>query len=117
MRFELQLKPLPGDQAASGEADRHFHWSKFPHMAAISSQPSWKLTLDLVTTSNQRRGSLVVYRIYSHRDLQIGCQPADFRISRYPCGCARSSAEHARGSRARGAGRLPVPGRQPLTAF
>jgi hypothetical protein len=39
--------------------------------ATISSQPSWKLTLDLVTTSNRRRGSLVVYRIYSHRDLQL----------------------------------------------
>jgi hypothetical protein len=40
-------------------------------MAAISSQPSWKLTLDLVTTSKQPRGSLVVYRIYSRRDLQL----------------------------------------------
>jgi hypothetical protein len=40
-------------------------------MMAISSQPLWKLTLDLVTTSNQRRGSLVVYRVYSHRDLQL----------------------------------------------
>ena len=79
--FELQLKPLPGDQAASGEADRHFHWSKFPHMAAISSQPSWKLTLDLVTTSNQRRGSLVVYRIYSHRDLQLD---VNLLISEFP---------------------------------
>jgi len=69
--FELHLKSLPGDQAVHGEASRHFHWSKFPHMAAISSQPSWKLTLDLVTTSNQRRGSLVVYRTYSHRHLQL----------------------------------------------
>ncbi len=69
--FELHLKSLPGDQAVRGETSRHFHWSKFPHMAAISSQPSWKLTLDLVTTSNQRRGSLVVYRSYSHRDLQL----------------------------------------------
>jgi hypothetical protein len=69
--FELQLKPLPGGQSLPAEANRHFHWSKFPHMVAISSQPSWKLTLDLVTTSNQRRGSLVVYRIYSHRALQL----------------------------------------------
>ncbi|MGA2202571.1 MAG: MraY family glycosyltransferase [Terriglobales bacterium] len=69
--FELQLKSLPGDQAVPSETDRHFHWSKFPHMAAISSQPSWKLTLDLVTTSNQPRGSLVVYRVYSRRDLQL----------------------------------------------
>ena len=69
--FELHLKSLPGDQAVSGENSRHLHWSKFPHMVAISSQPSWNLTLDLVTTSNRRRGSLVVYRIYSRRDLQL----------------------------------------------
>ncbi len=66
--FELQL---PGEQWLSSETNRHFQWSKFPHMAAISNQPSWKLTLDLVTTSNRRRGSLVVYRIYSPRDLQL----------------------------------------------
>jgi hypothetical protein len=66
--FELQL---PGEQWLSSETNRHFQWSKFPHMAAISNQPSWKLTLDLVTTSNRRRGSLVVSRIYSPRDLQL----------------------------------------------
>jgi len=69
--FELRLKPLPGDQAPSSESSRPFHWSKFPYMAAISSQPSWKLTLDLVTTANRPRGSLVCYRIYSRRDLQL----------------------------------------------
>jgi UDP-GlcNAc:undecaprenyl-phosphate GlcNAc-1-phosphate transferase len=69
--FELHLKSLPCDQAGLGESARHFQWSKFPHMMAISSQPCWKLTLDLVTTSNQHRGALVVYRIYSHRDLQL----------------------------------------------
>jgi hypothetical protein len=69
--FELQLKPFPGDQAMPGETNHHFRWSKFPHMVAISSQPSWKLTLDLVTTSNQHRGALVVCRVYSHRDLQL----------------------------------------------
>ena len=69
--FELHLKSLPGDKGAASDANRPFHWSKFPHMAAISSQPSWKLTLDLVTSSHQRRGSLVVYRTYSHRNLQL----------------------------------------------
>ncbi len=69
--FELHLKSLSGEHPLPGEANHHFHWSKFPHMLAISSQPSWKLTLDLVTTSNRRRGSLVVYRIYSQRDLQL----------------------------------------------
>ena len=69
--FELQLKPQSGDQAIHAESNLHFHWTKFPHMIAISSQPSWKLTLDLVTSSNQRRGSLVVYRVYGPRDLQL----------------------------------------------
>jgi UDP-GlcNAc:undecaprenyl-phosphate/decaprenyl-phosphate GlcNAc-1-phosphate transferase len=69
--FDLRLDPLPGDQAVPGDTNHHFHWTKVPQMMAISSQPLWKLTLDLVTTSNQRRGSLVVYRVYSHRDLQL----------------------------------------------
>jgi UDP-GlcNAc:undecaprenyl-phosphate/decaprenyl-phosphate GlcNAc-1-phosphate transferase len=69
--FELRLQPLLDDQAPSSETNHHFHWSKFPHMAAISTQPSWKLTLDLVTTANRPRGSLVCYRIYSRRDLQL----------------------------------------------
>lgn len=69
--FELQVKPRHGDPAPSAETNRYFPWSKSPHMAVLSTQPSWKLTLELVTTSNQHRGSLVVYRIYSHRDLQL----------------------------------------------
>lgn len=69
--FELHLKSMPDDRTVPGETNRHFHWSKLPHMAAISTQPSWKLTLDLVTTANRPRGSLVVYRIYSQRDLQL----------------------------------------------
>src|SRR5271163_1361959 len=54
--FELRLKSLEGDHVAPSETNRPFQWSKFPHMAAISSEPSWKLTLDLVTSSKQRRG-------------------------------------------------------------
>jgi UDP-GlcNAc:undecaprenyl-phosphate GlcNAc-1-phosphate transferase len=69
--FELQLQSLRSDRAMSGENSSHFQWSKFPHIVAISSQASWKLTLDLVTTSNRRRGSLVFYRSYGHHDLQL----------------------------------------------
>jgi hypothetical protein len=70
--FELQLKPLsPELGGANGDYARPMHWSKYPHMTAISTQPSWKLSLDLVTTANQRRGSLVVYRMYGPRDLQL----------------------------------------------
>ena len=71
MPSSCSSNPSLAIKRASGETNRHVHWSKFPHMAAISNQPSWKLTLDLVTTSNRRRGSLVVYRIYSPRDLQL----------------------------------------------
>ncbi len=69
--FELHLKSMPGDRTVPGENNRRLHWTKVPHMVAISSEPSWKLMLDLVTTSNRHRGLLVVYRIYSHRDLQL----------------------------------------------
>ena len=69
--FELHLESPSHNQLLSGETNRRFHWSKFPHIAPISSQPSWKLTLDLVTPSNRRRGSLIVYRIYTSRDLQL----------------------------------------------
>jgi hypothetical protein len=69
--FELQLKSLPGDQAGFGELHKPFHWTKVPHIVSISTLPSWKLTLELVTTSNRRRGSLAVYRVYSQRGLQL----------------------------------------------
>jgi hypothetical protein len=54
-------------------------------MMAISSQPTWKLSLDLVTTSNLRRGSLVVYRIYGPRDLQLD---VNLLISEFPTALA-----------------------------
>ena len=69
--FELQLSAQLASRSHSAEIKRGLHWTKFPHMAAISAQPLWMLTLDLVTTSTQRVGSLIVYRIYSTRDLQL----------------------------------------------
>ena len=69
--FELHVIHPLSDHVRALDAKRRFHWTKFPRMLAISSEPSWKLTLDLVTTSNQPRGSLVVYRTYSDRDLQL----------------------------------------------
>ncbi len=69
--FELHLKSLSGDPLRFGETPKPFQWTKFPHIVSISNMPSWKLTLDLVTTSGRRRGSLMVYRVYSQRDLQL----------------------------------------------
>jgi hypothetical protein len=67
--FELQATPVLDSHSI--EPAQRVHWNKFPHMMAISGDASWKLTLDLVTTSNRVCGSLVVFRSYSNRDLQL----------------------------------------------
>jgi UDP-GlcNAc:undecaprenyl-phosphate/decaprenyl-phosphate GlcNAc-1-phosphate transferase len=69
--FELKVESLPRDQRVPGENSGHFRWSKFPHMAVIADEASWKLTLDLETSSKRRRGSMVIYRTYSSRHLQL----------------------------------------------
>jgi len=70
--FELQCKSLSLDHGvALVEPARPLHWNKYPHMSAISAQPAWKLTLDLVTKANQHCGSFVVYRMYGPRALQL----------------------------------------------
>jgi len=69
--FELHVTAPFVDRTHSADSSRRIHWNKFPHMAAISNKPSWKLSLDLVTTANQQRGSLVIYRSYGSRDLQL----------------------------------------------
>jgi len=68
------IEPSSAKRPATFTGASSLTWPQFP------GQPSWKLTLDLVTTSKQPRGSLVVYRIYSRRDLQTRCQPPDLRI-------------------------------------
>lgn len=68
---EMQLKSMSGDSMGFGEPYKPFHWTRIPHIVSISSMPSWKLTLELVTTSNRRRGSLTVYRVYTQRGLQL----------------------------------------------
>ncbi|MGB9073530.1 MAG: MraY family glycosyltransferase [Terriglobales bacterium] len=67
--FELQVKALSGDRAV--QEGSSLCWRRFPHVLSFASLPSWKLSLDLVTTSNRRRGSLVIHRLYSQRDLQL----------------------------------------------
>jgi hypothetical protein len=67
--FELQLAPALVAHLA--ESSKPFHWTKLPHLTAISSVPAWKVTLDLITSSNLCCGSLSVYRAYSQQDLQL----------------------------------------------
>lgn len=68
--FELQITPsvVPHPQPTE---PKPFRWTKLPHLTAISSLPAWTVTLDLLTTSNLRCGTLAVYRAYSQHDLQL----------------------------------------------
>lgn len=72
----FDLRP---DSASLGDFDRfadcdelsgrHFRWSRAHLPPDLVS--AWTLTLDLMTANNQRRGSLILYRKYSQRDLQL----------------------------------------------
>lgn len=67
--FELQL--APSLTVPLSEPAKPFHWTKLPQLSALSSPPAWRITLDLLTTSNERCGTLSVYRVYNQRDLQL----------------------------------------------
>ena len=47
-----------------------YKWRK-PGAAPVDFSPSWNLKLNLFTSFNQYRGSLVVYRAYSERSLLL----------------------------------------------
>jgi len=82
--FELKLELLPGEafpaEAFSGTASELaaarrsgalFRWSK-PGVAKVGDNSAqWTLALDLLSSANRRRGTLLVRRIYSSRDLQV----------------------------------------------
>ena len=67
--FQLEVHPFVDDQA--GIEPKSIQWSRLPQVISTPNLPSWKLNLDLVTTSNRRRGSLVIKRFYTQRDLQL----------------------------------------------
>jgi len=87
--FELKLELLPGEtfpaDAFSGTASElsaarrsglSFRWSKpgvaKPGVARVGENSAqWTLSLDLLSSANRRRGTLLVRRIYSSRDLQV----------------------------------------------
>jgi UDP-GlcNAc:undecaprenyl-phosphate GlcNAc-1-phosphate transferase len=69
--FQLDLEPAVFARPHFAEPGKPFHWDKYPHLAPISTTPAWKLTLDLLTTSNLRLGTLAMYRAYNQRDLQL----------------------------------------------
>ncbi|MBZ5679379.1 MAG: undecaprenyl/decaprenyl-phosphate alpha-N-acetylglucosaminyl 1-phosphate transferase [Acidobacteriia bacterium] len=74
--LDLRVKLLPGELIASDPAqgrrnELSFHWSKPGRPKSLEGLPVWTLALDLASTTNRRRGSLTVHRLYSPRDLQL----------------------------------------------
>ena len=69
--FDLRVKLLPKDWnrpdlpkvlTTSGEV-LDYKWSNAQHLSWRDNTPAWNLTLDLVTTKNEHRGSLNLYRL------------------------------------------------------
>jgi len=84
--FELKVELLPGERGsfethgsletidASAQRRREsFRWNK-PKPSSSKAQDGsavWTIALDLESSSNRHRGTLMVHRIYSPRDLQL----------------------------------------------
>ena len=75
--FELQLNLFPGElheeiaELSSGRrSSTTFNWMK-PGVSKLDPRASWKIALDLVSSSNRGRGRLTLHRLYSSRDLQL----------------------------------------------
>jgi UDP-GlcNAc:undecaprenyl-phosphate/decaprenyl-phosphate GlcNAc-1-phosphate transferase len=75
--FDLRVKLLPKDWnhpdlptvlTTSGQV-LDYKWNKLEHLRWRDDIPAWNLTLDLVTTKNEHRGSLNLYRL--RRDTAI----------------------------------------------
>jgi len=77
--FDLKGKLLPGETLPSDSGDGSesrgssflFHWTKPGAAKSLEAAPVWTLGLELLSTANRARGTLVVHRVYSQRDLQL----------------------------------------------
>jgi hypothetical protein len=73
--FELKIELLPGEQlpiaAESRRAGPAFRWSKAGVPKVLDGAAVWTVALVLLSSTNRRRGRLMVHRLYSPRNLQI----------------------------------------------
>jgi UDP-GlcNAc:undecaprenyl-phosphate GlcNAc-1-phosphate transferase len=75
--FDVRLLRTPDELPESHglqvitSAEPHLHWKRPGGHLASEMVSAWTLTLDLVTANNRRRGSMLIYRRYSERDLQL----------------------------------------------
>jgi UDP-GlcNAc:undecaprenyl-phosphate/decaprenyl-phosphate GlcNAc-1-phosphate transferase len=92
--FDVTFKLFPGEfhPAAVSESgslsrrtDVSFRWGRTRGSKILEGLPTWTLSLDLVSSSNRRRGALTVHRLYSQRDLQLDI---NLLISAFPTALA-----------------------------
>ena len=77
--FDMRARLLPGESVPLGASEVPqarrpefaFHWNKIGALKSSDDSAVWTLALHLMSTGNRRRGTLVVYRGYSPRDLQL----------------------------------------------
>ena len=76
--FELQLHLLSGEiipleviEPSSRRNLNSFRWAKPGLSKNADNSSAWKLSLELLSSANHRRGTLTVHRLYSPRDLQL----------------------------------------------
>ena len=76
--FELRVELLPGEHAsietmdASAQRRREsFRWNKTSSGKAHDGAAVWTIALDLQSSSERHRGTLMIHRVYSPRDLQL----------------------------------------------
>jgi len=77
--FELKLELLPGELVPAGPPDpsagrrngHSFRWHRPGAPKTFNDSAVWSLALELLSSTNRRRGTLVVHRHYSTRELQV----------------------------------------------
>jgi UDP-GlcNAc:undecaprenyl-phosphate/decaprenyl-phosphate GlcNAc-1-phosphate transferase len=76
--FDLRLELLPGEsvpfepqETGASRRSNAFRWNKAGSPKNLDETSVWTVALDLLSSSNRRRGTLKVLRAYSSRNLQL----------------------------------------------
>lgn len=75
--FDLRCKTFAGELRPEGAestvrpAEIFLHWGKSRNPRGLDGLSVWTLSLDLVSSANRRRGTMMVHRLYSQRNLQL----------------------------------------------
>ena len=77
--FELKLELIPGEAVPIGASDgstgrrsgHSFRWHRSGIARNSDGSAVWSIALELLSSANRRRGTLIVHRYYSTRELQL----------------------------------------------